>query len=406
MALLAEFERKCAHAGALVAGVLSGTSADGIDVALARVRTRGHGAELELAPPELVRFDTLDFEPALHARVRRVLDGAPTGLRETALLHRDLGRAFGRAASDLAERCGVALDLVGSHGQTVWHHDGVEASGPATLQLGDGDFVAEECGAPVVSDFRQGDLAAGGEGAPISALADDVLFGAAERPCAVLNLGGMANLTLLFERRADTLAFDTGPAGSLLDGLSRRLLDRPYDDGGRAAARGRPREDLVDRLLLHPFLAKAPPKSTGRDTFGAAWVEVFLRDGGFDAGSSADRDDALATAVEFVAASVALALARFAPRPPNALYVAGGGVHNRTLLEALARRTGRACRLSDEFGVPADAREGLVFAVLAARAALGLPVTVTRATGARPGRVLGKVSLGSCSAAPERSDPT
>lgn len=402
MALLAEFERKCARAGALVAGVLSGTSADGIDVAVARVRTRVRGAEFDLAPPELVRFDTLDFEPSLHARVRRVLDGASTGLRETALLHRDLGRAFGRAARAVAERSGVALDLVGSHGQTVWHHDGVEPSGPATLQLGDGDFVAEECGAPVVSDFRQRDVAAGGEGAPISALADDVLFGAAARPCAVLNLGGMANLTLLFERRADTLAFDTGPAGSLLDGLSRRLLDRPFDEGGSAAARGRPRVELVERLLTHPFLSKPPPKSTGRDTFGAAWVEAFLRDGAFEAGSATECDDALATAVEFVAASVELALARFAPRHPGTLFVAGGGVHNRTLLEALARRTGRACRPSDELGVPADAREGLVFAVLAARCALGLPVTAAGATGARPGRVLGKLSLGPCSSVPER----
>src|SRR5688500_13287580 len=181
---------------AVVAGVLSGTSGDGIDVALARFgRTGGNG----LGAPRLVAFATLPFPEGVGGRVRRVLDGEPVGLRESALLSRDLGRAFGRAARELADAQGLSLDLVASHGQTVWHHDGTEPSGPATLQLGDGDFVAEESGAATVSDFRQRDIAAGGEGAPISALADDAIFADVERPCAILNLGGMANVTLLEE---------------------------------------------------------------------------------------------------------------------------------------------------------------------------------------------------------------
>src|SRR4051794_9258656 len=146
------------HEGAIVAGVLSGTSADGIDVAITRMREAADDVET----PELIVFATLPFPDDVRARVRDVLDGTPCGLREAALLSRDLGRAFGRAARDLAHEHGVELDLVGSHGQTVWHHDGNEASGAATLQLGDGDFVAEEAGCTVVSDFRQRDVAAGG----------------------------------------------------------------------------------------------------------------------------------------------------------------------------------------------------------------------------------------------------
>ncbi len=390
-----EFEAKLARDGVLVAGVLSGTSADGIDVALARFRGRRvPGPGLELAPPELVRFETLRFEPALHARVRAVLDGSPCGLAETARLHRDLGRAFGAAARTVAERACVEVDLVGSHGQTVWHHDGVDRSGKATLQLGDGDFAAEEARAAVVSDFRQRDLAAGGEGAPVSALADDLVFARAPRPCAVLNLGGMGNLTLLRERRADVLAFDTGPANSLLDGFARELFDVPYDAGGERALRGEPDLALVERWLAHPFFAAPPPKSTGRDTFGAAWVRELVASARARHGELDDRARCglLASGVELVARSVALALERFTPEPTRALHLAGGGVHNRALVAALARATELPVASSADLGVDPDAREGLVFAVLAVRAALGEPVTAPGATGAQPGRCLGKWS--------------
>ncbi len=388
-----ELTTKFERGEATVAGVLSGTSADGIDVALTRM---GLDAGGRLAPPALLAFETRPFPSVLAARLRALLDGAPVTLRECALLDRDLGRAFGEAAQSVASSRRVALDLVGSHGQTVYHHDGVERSGAATLQLGDGDFVAEATGAWVASDFRQRDIAAGGEGAPVSILADDLVFARAPRPCAILNLGGMANLSLLGAAEGDVAAFDTGPANSLLDGLAREFLDQPYDAGGAAAARGTPDARLVDELLRHPFFAKPPPKSTGRDTFGASWVgrvvtlarERHVLD---------DRHGAfhlLATAVELVAASVALALERHVAARPERLYVAGGGAHHATLVAALARRTGLAVERSDAVGVPVDAREAIVFAVLAARCALGVAVTRPTATGARTGRVLGKLSRG------------
>lgn len=379
---------RLADGSAGVAGVLSGTSADGIDVAL--VRFEAADESRSLGAPRLAAFRTVPYPAELRAAVRAVLDGGTLGLRESALLSRDLGRSFGRAVREFAREQRFELDLVGSHGQTVWHHDGRESSGAATVQLGDGDFVAEEVGCTVASDFRQRDIAAGGEGAPVSALADDLVFADLPRPSAILNLGGMANLTLLSDDpREDARAFDTGPANALLDGLARRLLGKPYDEGGAAAMAGTAHEGLLAELAAHEFLRRAPPKSTGRDTFGEAWVDGIVaraRELGLER-----KEDLLATAAEFVALSVARALRDFGLRA-QWLVVCGGGVHHQRVMNALALRCPQPVASGEDFGVDPDAREALVFATLAARCALALPVTRTSATGARPGRSLGKLS--------------
>jgi anhydro-N-acetylmuramic acid kinase len=275
----------------------------------------------------------------------------------------------------------------------VWHHDGLDPAGRATLQLGDGDFCAAASGAPVVSDFRQADVAAGGEGAPVSALTDAALFAEAPRPLAILNLGGMANLTLLAADGGVT-AFDTGPCGSLLDGLARRLLDRSFDPDGESACRGRADEGFVELLLAHPFFDRPPPRSTGRDTCGEAFVDEVLQ-GAEERGllvAGGAPDDLLASAAEFVAAAVARSFREHLPEACARTLVAGGGVHHRRVMEALARRVGGELRPSTVVGVDPDAREALVFATLAARCVLGEPVTHPAATGAAPGRVLGKIS--------------
>ncbi len=371
----------------MVAGVLSGTSADGIDVALVRFET-GSGR------PRALAFETLPFENALAERLRAVLDGhAQPGLGELARLDRDLGRAFGRAARALALDTAVDLHLVASHGQTVWHHDG--AGVPATLQLGDGCHVAGAAGVPAATDFRQADIAAGGEGAPLSALADECVFAGTERPLLVLNLGGISNVTRLPEPGGELVAFDTGPAGSLLDGFARQLLGRPLDRDGAVAARGRVREDLLASWLPRAFLESSPPRSTGRDTFGRAWIDGLLAET-----DGVPVADLLRTAVELVAACVADGMRRFLPPTPGApLVLCGGGVHHPGLVRALSER-GEVVS-SAELGVDPDAREALVFAVLGARCALGIPSTAPAATGADPGRVLGKLSLGRGSAPEE-----
>lgn len=372
---------RLARGEAIVAGVLSGTSCDAIDVALVRAGEDG--------PRETLAFGMRPYPEYLARELRAILDGRPLTARDTALLARDLGRAFGRAARALADEQRLSLDLVGSHGQTVWHHDGLEPAGPATLQLGDGDFVARAAGALVVSDFRMADLAAGGEGAPLSALIDPELFPRAPRPLAILNLGGIANLTFLDEG-APPLAFDVGPANALLDGLSRALLGQPFDRDGQAAGAGTVHAGLLGELLAHPFFDRRPPKSTGRDTFGAAHTSrVLARAQALRLGPR----DVLATGVALVAESVAQARTRFLPGDPRELVLCGGGARNLALAAELARRTGLPTVTSAAHGVDPDAREALFFAHLAVRHVLGRPSTLPSVTGARVGGVLGKLSL-------------
>lgn len=382
MARVRDTMRKLEAGEAIVAGVLSGTSADGIDVVLARPRV----SSARVVGLESLHFETLSFEPELGRRVRAALAGGALDVRGVALLSRDLGRAFGEAAASLARRRGLDIDLVGSHGQTLWHHDEREPSGPASLQLGDGDWVAEAAGAMVVSDFRQRDLAAGGSGAPLSVLADDVLFAQAPRPATILNLGGLANLSWL-GAEGELSAFDTGPAGALLDGLARRLLERSHDEGGAVALGGAVAPDLLAAWLEHPFFQVAPPKSTGRDTFGEAWLDGLLQ-----AEVGRRPEDLLATGCALVAESVARATRAWLPVDPARLYVAGGGVHNMRLMGELTARVGAEAVSTEDVGVDPDAREALVFAALAARCLLGESVTRAEATGAVPGRPLGKIS--------------
>jgi len=380
--------RKLGEGRLLVAGTLSGTSGDGIDVVVTELDVEGelHGGRVVAVRGRV--FETLPFPCELAPRVRGALDGEALGPAEIAQLGRDLGTAFGRAARRVAEAAGLELDLLGSHGLTVFHHDGAPPGDRASLQLGEGDHAAEAAGCPVVSDFRQADLAAGGEGAPVSVLADDLVFAEAPRPAAILNLGGIANLSWL-PAGGEPLAFDSGPANCLLDGLARERLGADCDRDGRAAARGRARPELLAAWLDHPFFCAPHPKSTGRDTFGPGWLRRLLA----GAGGEVATEDLLATAVELVAETVSRAVAAL-PEAPRVLWVAGGGVHNPALMGALARRVGCELRSAAEAGVDPDAREALVFAVLAGRCVLGEPVTRQAATGARPGRVLGKISPG------------
>ncbi|TAJ07629.1 MAG: anhydro-N-acetylmuramic acid kinase [Planctomycetota bacterium] len=386
-----ELVARCERGDAVIAGVMSGTSADGIDVAL----VRAGGPQLAFEP---LAFDVVPFEPALHARVRALLerrDGGLVALGELARLQRDLGFAFGRAARAVASAHGLALDLVASHGQTVWHHDGASADA-ATLQLGDGDCVSEAAGCAAASDFRWRDVAAGGQGAPLVALVERALFPRLELPGAVLNLGGIANAALFDARGELALNLDTGPCGALLDGLARRLYDEPFDRDGRRAAAGSADERLVAAWLAHPYFAAPPPKSTGRDTFGEAWLDRVL-----ERARGARPEDVLASAVDFVAAHVALALEHHAPRAhgaaydavaPRELVVAGGGALHPGLLAALARRTRARVVASSAHGVDPKAREALAFALLGAHCVLGRPLDARAATGARAPRVLGKLS--------------
>ncbi len=371
------------HVGLTVAGVLSGTSADGIDVGFARLR-REDGVWVA---PELLTFVTRPFPDDVAKTVRGILEGrASCGQRELALLDRDLGRAFGRAVRDVAKMKKHDVDLIGSHGQTIFHHDDREASGPVTLQVGGGDFIAAEAGCPVVADFRQADIAAGGGGAPLSPYADDVVFAGVPEPLCVLNLGGIANLTWIHGKQR--LAFDVGPAGALLDGIARYSLGRPFDRDGARASEGAVDARWVAHLLDHPFFEAHPPKSTGRDTFGDAWIRERMQR------APGKPEDQLYGAVLSIARAVRRAREAWTPDPSVPCYLAGGGVHNRALVRALMQDLEGPVAISSQVGVDPDAREALVFAVLAARFVTGEAVTHPEVTGARKGTILGRLSPG------------
>jgi len=381
----------------LIVGLMSGTSADAVDAALVRFSGFGLGTR-----HEVVAYRETLLEPALRREVLEVAAAAELPPERLMRLDAALGERFAAAVLELLAEAKVdraRVDAIGSHGQTVRHIPRHMGGGQAlTLQLGSAALLAERTGLAVVSDFRTRDTAAGGEGAPLVPLADWWLFRSQVEARALLNLGGMANVTWLPRGGglADLLAFDTGPGNAVLDALmSLRSGGREtHDRDGAVAAQGRASEALLSELLEDPFFALPPPRTTGREHFGDAYA-VKLRDLGLSLGLA--EEDVMATAVELTAASVASALQRFiVPRGrPDAVYVSGGGVRNRTLMRALERRfAGVSLQPLAALGVPPESKEALAFAFLAHQTLCGLPGNVPSATGAAHPAVLGHITPG------------
>ncbi|RMD78325.1 MAG: anhydro-N-acetylmuramic acid kinase [Gammaproteobacteria bacterium] len=353
---------------------------DAVDAALARFPAEGR--------VELVAARAHPLPEALRAELRALAGGTEGELERLARADRALGELLAEAALALLAEAGVgpaAVAAIGSHGQTVRHLPGV-----ASVQIGDPARVAERTGITVVADFRRRDLAAGGQGAPLAPAFHAAVLRRPGRERAVLNLGGIANLTVLpADPRAPVLGFDTGPANTLLDAWARRHLGRPYDAGGRWAAGGRVHPGLLERLLADPYFAAPPPKSTGPEHFGLGWLEEALaRTPG--AAGLAPRD-VQATLCELTAATVAQAVEAHAPKAEE-LLLCGGGVANAELLRRLAERLpGRRVLPTDAAGVPARWMEALLFAWLARQTLAGRPGNLPSVTGARRAVVLGAV---------------
>jgi anhydro-N-acetylmuramic acid kinase len=381
----------------LVVGLMTGTSADAVDAALVRF----HGTGLA-ATHRVLAYRETPMDDGLR---REVLDVASADTLEPERLMRldaALGECYADVVNDLLRGAGVTareVAAIGSHGQTVRHLPRAAGAGRAlTLQVGSASVLAERTGIAVVSDFRTRDTAAGGEGAPLVPVADWWLFRSMTESRVLLNLGGMANVTHLRAGGAleDLVAFDTGPGNAVLDGIigdaTGGLARR--DEGGRRAASGQAHEGLLAELLADPFFQLPPPRSTGRERFGAAYA-ARLRDLGDPLGLSLE--DALATAVELTARTVADAIREhLEPRGGvDAVYVSGGGVRNPTLMRALTRQL-EPLRLErlDALGVEPDAKEALAFALLAHLTLCGVPGNVPGATGARHPVVLGHVTPG------------
>ncbi|TAM56409.1 anhydro-N-acetylmuramic acid kinase [bacterium] len=360
----------------MVVGLMAGTSLDGIDVAVVELRPRGPSYSVEL-----LRFQTIPYERTLERRLRAALPPQSASAREVCELHADVGAAFGDAAASVAE--GVEIAFAASHGQTLYHCGRRAGRGGATLQIGDAFAIRERVGVTVAYDFRSADCAAGGEGAPLVPYADALLLRRPGLPRVALNLGGIANLTLIPGDGGEVSAFDVGPGNLLLDELARTRLGQPFDRDGTAAARGRADTALVERVLADPWFAQPPPKSTGRERFGA-----HALDGAWDALTA---EDALATAVEITARSVAAAIGRSGYESCDVL-VSGGGVHNRVLLAAIARATAVEVRSSACAGIDPDAKEAIAFAVLGYELLRGRPAGLPRVTGAVGPRLLGALA--------------
>jgi len=391
----------------IVAGVMSGTSADGIDVALVRVLGRGFRSRLEL----LVHYH-FPYPSEVRRTVLQAMNAQSAKVADLARLNFTLGELYAKAVQAAQRRAKLECALVGCHGQTLYHQsDASRYLGrdvACTWQTGESSIIALRLGVPVVSDFRPADMAAGGTGAPLVPFLDYVLFRHRRFGRIVQNIGGIGNLTAIPPRAKpeDVMAFDTGPGNMVMDAVAERLFEVPFDRNGRLAAKGTVLESVVRQLLRRSYFQKEPPKTAGREQFGREYVAGFLR-----LCSKAEKHDVMATATALTARSIGLAVREIVvpadaanvvegsrwPSRYREMIVSGGGTKNATLMrmirEELAALKMRVWT-SDDFGLPSEAKEAVAFALLAYQTWRRLPSNVPSATGAKQSVILGKVNYG------------
>jgi anhydro-N-acetylmuramic acid kinase len=390
----------------IVAGVMSGTSADGINVAVVRIGSSnerlGRATGRARAGMELICQREYSYPAQVRAAVLAAMNAASASVADLARLNSLLGELYADAVLKTQRQCRVKLDLVGCHGQTLYHQGEAQKymgrNITTTWQTGEAAVIAARVGIPVVSDFRPADMARGGKGAPLVPYLDFLWFHDERIGRIVQNIGGIANLTAIPAAASldRVLAFDTGPGNMVIDALTQRLFSRPYDDAGKIAASGEVIEPVLQRVLAKHFFRAKPPKTAGREEFGREFAVEFLRSAG-----RARKQDIVATATALTARSIADAVKRFIlprSRPPSSfreLIVSGGGAKNATLLTMLAKQLapmGIVIRLSDEFGLPSQAKEAVAFALLAYETWQRRPSNVPSATGAERPAILGKIS--------------
>jgi anhydro-N-acetylmuramic acid kinase len=377
-----------------VIGLMSGTSLDGIDAALVEIE-EGAG---ERPDWRLIAFETAPYPSERRDEIHAAILGGEAA--QLTRLHARMGEWLAEAVLRVCRVAGVglpAVDLIGSHGQTIWHQPPREEWRGATLQLGDAATIAERTGIPVVSDFRSRDVAAGGEGAPLVPWVDRLLF-TTHHPRILQNIGGMANLSRLPSLESDdpVIAFDTGPGNALIDTAAELATNGEscFDRDGEFARSGRVDEALLAELLDHPFFHRPPPKSTGREAFGRGYVEALVErhQPSDDAGWS----DLMATLTALTARSIASAVTRWAP-PGKAgdLIVTGGGARNPVLMEMLVEALDPVpVHTGEVLGFDPEAKEAIAFAFLAWAHATGRPGNLPSVTGASGPRVLGSLTPG------------
>jgi len=387
----------------IVAGMMSGTSADGINVAL--VRLKGPPAERSAEGRiELLGHAEYAYPKKVRAAVLAAMNAKQASVADLARLSFLLGELYSDAVLATEKLSRRKVQLVGCHGQTLYHQS--ESKNflghkiAATWQTGESAIIAARTGVPVVSDFRPADMAAGGKGAPLVPFLDYMLFRDARVGRIVQNIGGIANLTAIpaGAEASDVYAFDTGPGNMVMDAVTEELFGRRFDRGGKIAASGKVLDKLIDKLLRRNFFRQHPPKTAGREEFGREFVAEFL-----SSCSSCRKQDVVATATALTARSIADAIRQFVlliPKPASQrafheMILSGGGAKNTTLLKMLAAEItplGLRLRISDEFGLPSAAKEAVAFAVLAYETWHRRPSNLVSATGANRGAILGKIS--------------
>ena len=380
-----------------IAGIMSGTSADGIDVALVRIAPRKQRPSLTL-----LAHESFAFPAALRRAVLQAMNAKATSTAELARLHWRLGLAYAEAVTATLERHTVKIDLIGCHGQTLYHQPRAEVYAgrrfACTWQLGEAAAIAAAAGVPVVSNFRPADMLAGGQGAPLIPLLDYALFADAKRGRVLQNIGGIGNLTAIpaGENVDKVIAFDTGPGNMVIDALAQTLLGKRFDPNGTFAARGKVLQPVLRKALSNPYFILKPPRTAGREQFGREYAARFLAD---CKRNSKQPEDALATATALTAETIARSYKSFvraAMRGSQVDYiVSGGGASNKTLMAMLAERLEPlGCKLasSGDFGVPVEAKEAMAFALLAWQTWHRLPGNVPSATGAKRPAILGQVT--------------
>jgi anhydro-N-acetylmuramic acid kinase len=383
----------------IVAGVMSGTSADGIDVALVRIAP---GRTSHRPALKLLAHAGFRYPAPLRRAVLSAMNAESISTAELARLNWRLGLEYAHAVKAAVAPHGSKIDLIGCHGQTLYHQAQPAAfagrSFACTWQAGETALIAHQLGVPVVSNFRPADMAAGGQGAPLVPLLDYVLFAHPRRARVPQNIGGIANLTAIpaGASASGLIAFDTGPGNMVIDALAQELVGRSYDRNGTLAARGLVLADVLEGELRNPYFKLKPPRTAGREQFGREYAQHFLA---ACRTLSPRAEDALATATALTAESIARSYAQFV-RPhigdhPVDYIVSGGGARNRTLMAMLASRMEPlGCRIAttDDFGLPTQAKEAAAFALLAWQTWHQLPGNVPAATGSARPVILGQVT--------------
>ncbi|MCY3552455.1 MAG: anhydro-N-acetylmuramic acid kinase [Candidatus Poribacteria bacterium] len=386
-----------------VIGLMSGTSVDGIDAAI--VEITGHSLETEV---NLIAFETFPFPPDVPRRILALCQPDTSRVDDICEMNFYIGHLFAEAVKHILQKSGMRasdIHLIGSHGQTIHHlpddpntipphRTARKIKNPSTLQIGEPAVIAHETGIPTIADFRVADMAAGGQGAPLVSYPDYLLFRDSVKTVGLLNIGGIANLTVLPANGSfdSVSAADTGPGNMCIDAVVNEITDgrERYDKAGQRAAQGTPYQPLINEWLKHPFFHLLPPKTTGRETFGNTFAMECL-----EACRKYElvENDCIATLTELTVQTIADYIKRFGTgqNPIDTLYVSGGGVHNQTIMQRLSEvLVNTSVEPVDNSGISADAKEAIAFAILANESLHGQAGNLPSATGASVRKILGK----------------